>query len=122
MSDQAMFQAQVMDQLKQQQTRFPDNIDWESTQEKHEEQFWTWCIENGIHNEDYILDNIGDLFEDFADGLEDKDFIYYGDYDLPSDRKPLINYTWKASENRICDYCKAIKPNPWECKYCNNMD
>jgi len=38
--------------------------------------FWDWCISNGIHNEDYILDNYGDLFEDFADGIDDKDFIY----------------------------------------------
>ena len=56
--------------------RFPDNIDWEATEDKHNYAFWDWCIFNGIHNEDYILDNYGDLFEDFADGIDDKDFIY----------------------------------------------
>lgn len=56
--------------------RFPENIDWEATEDKHTDAFWDWCISNGIHNENYILDNFGDLFEDFADGLDDKDFVY----------------------------------------------
>jgi len=71
------YQAEVMDQLKQQQTRFPNNVDWEATEEKHQDAFWTWCLENGIHNEDYILDNFGDLFEDFADNLHDDEFVYF---------------------------------------------
>jgi hypothetical protein len=56
--------------------RFPDNINWDATETKHQDAFWDWCISNGINNEDYILNNIGDLFENFADGLDDKDFVY----------------------------------------------
>ena len=58
------------------ENRFPKNIDWEATEDKHNDAFWDWVIGNGIHNEDYILDNMGDLFEDFADGLKDEDFVY----------------------------------------------
>jgi hypothetical protein len=55
---------------------FPKNIDWESTEEKHEAAFWNWCIEQGYHNEDYVLDHYVDLFESFADGLNEEDFVY----------------------------------------------
>jgi hypothetical protein len=55
---------------------FPKNIDWEATEEKYVAQFWDWCLENGYHNEDYILDNFVDLFESFAETLNDEDFIY----------------------------------------------
>jgi hypothetical protein len=55
---------------------FPKNIDWESTEEKHMGKFWDWCIDHGYHSEDYILDNFVDLFESFADGLNEEDFVY----------------------------------------------
>ena len=55
---------------------FPKNVDWEATEEKYESEFWSWCLENGYHNEDYVLDNYGDLFESFADKFDDEDFIY----------------------------------------------
>ena len=55
---------------------FAKNIDWEATEEKYEHEFWSWCFENGYHNEDYILDNWGELFESFADKLKDEDFVY----------------------------------------------
>jgi hypothetical protein len=57
--------------------RFPKNVDWEATEDKHNDAFWDYCIsDRGIHNEDYILDNMGDLFEEFADGLSDEEFVY----------------------------------------------
>jgi len=55
---------------------FPKNVDWETTEEKYESEFWSWCLENGYHNEDYVLDHYGDLFESFADGLNEEDFVY----------------------------------------------
>ncbi len=55
---------------------FPKNIDWEATEEKHMGSFWDWCIDQGYHNEDYILDNFVDLFESFADKFDDEDFVY----------------------------------------------
>jgi hypothetical protein len=55
---------------------FPKNIDWEATEEKHEAAFWNWCLGEGYHNEDYILDNYGDLFESFAEMLNEEDFVY----------------------------------------------
>jgi hypothetical protein len=55
---------------------FLDTVDWDATENKHEAKFWDWCISNSIHNEDYILDNYGDLFLDFAlNELETKEFV-----------------------------------------------
>ena len=56
--------------------QFIKHIDWEATEEKYEAEFWNWCLEQGYHNEDYILDNYADLFDMFADKLNDEDFIY----------------------------------------------
>ena len=56
---------------------FLDTIDWEATEEKHQTRFFDYVVlENGIHNEDYILDNYAELFLDFAiNELSPKDFV-----------------------------------------------
>lgn len=35
-----------------------------------ENDFWQWCIEQGYHNEDYILDNQAELEARFLEELE----------------------------------------------------
>ena len=42
--------------------------------------------------------------------------------DYPSDIQPKPKYQWKFGENKTCGYCGSIKPNPWECNSCRNMD
>lgn len=35
-----------------------------------ENDFWQWCIDNGYHNEDYVLDNLAELEDRFLEELE----------------------------------------------------
>lgn len=54
---------------------FMDSVDWEATEKKHEDRFWSWALENG-KNEDYILDN-PELFADWAiDYLDESEYVY----------------------------------------------
>ncbi len=55
---------------------FIDSVDWEATEEKHQDRFWSWAIDDG-KCEDYILDNFADLFTDWALGeLEESEYVY----------------------------------------------
>lgn len=35
-----------------------------------EDAFWQWCLENGYHNEDYVLDNMDELEARFLEEVE----------------------------------------------------
>ncbi len=35
-----------------------------------ENDFWQWCIDNGYHNEDYVLDNQAELEDRFLEEFE----------------------------------------------------
>jgi hypothetical protein len=37
---------------------------------EYQEKFWAWCIDNGYHNEDYILDHLEVFEEMFEETLE----------------------------------------------------
>ena len=36
----------------------------------YESKFWDWCINQGYHNEDWVLDNLAELEESFEETLE----------------------------------------------------
>ena len=38
--------------------------------DEYESAFWDWCIKQGMHNEDWILDNLAELHEAFEETLE----------------------------------------------------
>ena len=53
---------------------FIDSVDWDATEEKHRDRFWSWALEDG-KCEDYILDN-PEMFFDWALGaLEDNEYV-----------------------------------------------
>ena len=37
---------------------------------EYEEKFWEWCIDQGYHNEDWVLNNLAELHEAFEETLE----------------------------------------------------
>ena len=37
---------------------------------EYQEKFWDWCINQGYHNEDWVLDNLETLEESFEETLE----------------------------------------------------
>ena len=37
---------------------------------EYQEKFWEWCIDNGYHNEEYVLNHLEDLEEMFEETLE----------------------------------------------------
>ena len=56
--------------------QFIKHIDWEATEKKHEAAFWDWCLGEGYHDEDYILDNFTDLFLNFVETLDAQEIVY----------------------------------------------
>lgn len=72
MSDQAMFQAQVMDQLKE--------LDYDAMFDKYEDRFITYLYDNfPIGNGTMLINQMEDTdnFEDFVDSrLTDQELIY----------------------------------------------
>lgn len=37
---------------------------------EYDAKFWDWCIDQGYHNEDWVLDNLAELHEMFFEELE----------------------------------------------------
>jgi len=72
MSDQAMFQAQVMDQLKE--------LDYDAMYDKYEDRFITYLYDNfPIGNGTMLINQMEDTdnFEDFVDSrLTNQELIY----------------------------------------------